>query len=172
VVNHIAASEIGFYTAQLSNPLDPQYWVPVANSFVRRSPASVLLLMDIPGWRRSRNCAVAAHNYEFDRSRDIQDAVSWTKGAHNFKFGGRYLWFQAASGSEDSRNGVYQFSQLETAQVVNGSAVAGTGNAYASFLLGAVVYDLRRLELGKLVHSVAAIFAALALGTTGSGRQT
>ena len=54
------------------------------------------------------------------------------------KFGARYLWFQAASGSEDSRNGVYQFSQLETAHVVNGSPVAGTGNAYASFLLGAV----------------------------------
>jgi hypothetical protein len=30
--------------------------------------------------------------------------------------------------------GAYQFSQLETAQVVNGSAVAGTGKAYASFL--------------------------------------
>ena len=95
--------------------------------------------MDIPEWAWSRkHAAVAAHNYEFDRSRDIQDAVSWTKGTHNFKFGGRYLWFQAASGSEDSRNGVYQFSQLETAQVVNGSAVAGTGNAYASFQLGAV----------------------------------
>ena len=33
---------------------------------------------------------------------------------------------------------MYRFSQLETAQVVNGSTVPGTGNAYASFLLGAV----------------------------------
>jgi hypothetical protein len=139
VVNHIAASEIGFYTAQLSNPLDPKYWVPIPNSFGPAFPSFCFVTDGYAGMGVGLgNCAGAAHNYEFDRSRDLQDAVSWTKGTHTFKFGARYLWFQAASGSQDGRNGLYEFSQLETAHVVNGSAVGGTGNAYASFLLGAV----------------------------------
>jgi hypothetical protein len=139
VVNHIAASEIGFYTAQLSNPLDPKYWVPIPNSFGPAFPSFCFVTNGYAGMGVGLgNCAIAQHDYEFDRSRDLQDAVSWTKGTHTFKFGARYLWFQAASGAQEGRNGLYEFSQLETAQVVNGSAVAGTGNAYASFLLGAV----------------------------------
>jgi hypothetical protein len=54
------------------------------------------------------------------------------------KFGARYLWFQAATGKLDTRSGAYQFSNAETAQVVNGAVVPATGNSYASFLLGDV----------------------------------
>ena len=50
LVNHIAASEIGFYTAQLSNPWIRSTGFPSPIRSVRRSPASASLLMDIPGW--------------------------------------------------------------------------------------------------------------------------
>jgi Carboxypeptidase regulatory-like domain/TonB dependent receptor len=139
LVNHIAASDVGFYTAQDSNPLNPSDWVPVPNSFGPAFPSFCFTTNGYAGMGMGLgSCAVSAHNYELDRSRDFQDAVSWVKGSHAFKFGARYLWFQNASAEEDSRNGVYQFSQLETAQVTNGSTVPGTGNSYASFLLGAV----------------------------------
>jgi len=120
VVNHIAASDVGFYTAQLSNPLDPQYWVPIPNSFGPAFPSFCFVTNGYAGMGVGLgNCAAGQHDYEFDRSRDLQDAVSWTRGTHTFKFGARYLWFQAASGAEESRNGLYEFSQLETAQVSN-----------------------------------------------------
>ena len=90
-----------------------------------------------------RRDPLAAVNSENDRSRDIQDSVSWNRGTHGFKFGARYLWFQAASAVRNGRNGFYQFSQGETGAVAtsaNGSQtlVAGTGDSFASFMLGAV----------------------------------
>lgn len=144
LVNHLAVGMVGFYTAQLSNPLNPKYWVPIPNSFGPAFPSFCFATEEYTGMGTSSiggtttSCNVAAVNYEVDRSRDLQEAVSWSKGSHTMKFGARYLWFQAASGTQNSRNGLYQFSQLETAQVRNGAAIAGTGNSYASFLLGRV----------------------------------
>ena len=86
------------------------------------------------------NCSVNSVTYEEDRSRDLQDSVSWVTGKHSLKFGARYLWFQADTGELDSRNGAYQFSNAETAQVADGAVVANTGNSYASFLLGDANY--------------------------------
>ena len=49
--------------------------------------------------------AVNSVTYEEDRSRDLQDSVSWVKGKHSLKFGARYLWFQAATGESTAGAG-------------------------------------------------------------------
>ena len=143
LVNHIAASEEGFVATQNSQP-GPADWVPIANSFGAAFPSFCFTTNGYAGIGTGLgNCAAGAVNSENDRSRDLQDAVTWNRGTHTLKFGVRYLWFQAASNVANSRNGIYQFSQSETGQVVTSSSgseavVPGTGNSFASFLLGAV----------------------------------
>ena len=65
---------------------------------------------------------------------DLQDSVSWTRGSHNFKFGGRIDTYRINVNSFANAAGTYNFSQFATGQ----PGVSGTGNSYASFLLGLV----------------------------------
>jgi outer membrane receptor protein involved in Fe transport len=144
LVNHIAGSEEGFVATQSSNPINPATWVPIPNSFGPAFPSFCFTTNGYAGIGTGLgNCSAGAVNSENDRSRDFQDAVTWNRGTHTYKFGARYLWFQAASNVLNGRNGIYSFSQAETGQLVTsasgGSAVVpGTGNSFASFLLGAV----------------------------------
>ena len=70
----------------------------------------------------------------------LQNNLQWIKGNHSVTFGfqGQRLdanEFERALGS----NAVFSFSNLQTAGFnANGAVNAGSGNAYASFLLGAV----------------------------------
>jgi outer membrane receptor protein involved in Fe transport len=144
LVNHFAASEEGFLATQNSQPNNPSAWVPIPNSFGPAFPSFCFTTNGYAGIGTGLgNCNAGAVNSENDRSRDFQDAVSWNKGTHTYKFGARYLWFQAASNVQNGRNGIYSFSQAETGQVLvspsgSRSIVPGTGNSFASFLLGAV----------------------------------
>ncbi|MGI8992454.1 MAG: TonB-dependent receptor domain-containing protein [Bryobacteraceae bacterium] len=72
--------------------------------------------------------------FEADNNYDVQDAISWTKGSHNFKFGARADEFQFNFIPRGNEAGTYGFSPFATSQ----PGVNGTGNAYASFILGAV----------------------------------
>ena len=139
VVNHFAASEVGFHITQNSQPLNLADWPHIPNTYVPAFPSFCFVTNGYaPMGMGLGNCSVNSVNYEIDRSRDVQDSIAWVRGKHSMKFGARYLWFQAATGQLDTRSGAYQFSNAETAQVVNGAVVQGTGNSYASFLLGDV----------------------------------
>lgn len=142
IVNHFAAADVGFSIAQLSNPQDHKYWVPVPNSFGAAFPSFCFGTQGYTGLGMGLGgCTQGQVNTELDRTRDVQDAVFWNKAAHSIKIGARYLWYQASGSQTDGLNGWYQFSAAETAQVVNGTArTATTGNSYASFLLGLVDY--------------------------------
>jgi hypothetical protein len=64
---------------------------------------------------------------------NIQDALSWTRGAHNFKFGFRYDHQQDNTQTLGNKNGTYTFAPF-----ASGLAGAATsGHAFASFLLAA-----------------------------------
>ena len=139
LVNHFSAAEQSFWITQNSEPLDPAVWPAIPNTF---APAFPSYCFDTDGYTGMgtglAGCAAAAVNYEKDHSQDFQDSLFWAKGRHSFKFGVRYLRFQAAYGPLNSRSGLYHFSGAETGQIMNGAPISGTGNSYASFLLGAV----------------------------------
>ena len=64
---------------------------------------------------------------------NLQDAVSWVHGRHNFKFGFRYDWMEDNTQTLGNRNGTYSFSPFTTAL----SGTANTGHSFAGLLLGA-----------------------------------
>lgn len=141
LVNHFAGSEVGFHITQNSQPLNPADWPSISGTYAPAFPSFCFTTNGYaPMGMGLGNCSVNSVNYEEDRSRDIQDSVSWIKGRHSFKFGARYLWFQAATGELDTRSGAYRFASAETSAVWQGAPVSAAGDSYASFLLGDVDY--------------------------------
>ncbi len=68
----------------------------------------------------------------------FQDNLQWLKGKHNLTFGGQIV-FQAENDSKPSQLDNFGFANTETAGFgSDGGILAATGNAYASYLLGAV----------------------------------
>ena len=84
----------------------------------------------------------------------LQPAVSWTKGTHNLKFGGRIDRYRTNNNSVINEEGTYTFSQFGTSQ----PRVNGTGHSYASYLLGLVNNATLQKSLGEVSDS--AYFAA------------
>jgi hypothetical protein len=70
---------------------------------------------------------VGSNNFNF------QNALSWTTGRHNFKFGMRYDWLEDNTQTLGNQNGTYTFSPFTTGQ----PGTAATGHSFASLLLGA-----------------------------------
>ena len=141
IVNHMAAGDIGFYTAQLSAPQDPKYWIPVPGSYGAMFPHFCFQTQAYQGLGEGLgSCTPGQVDGGYNRTDgDFQDTLFWNKGAHSIKVGARFLLFGDASFGKTTLNGAYAFSGAETAQVVDGTPqVDTTGNSYASFLLGLV----------------------------------
>jgi hypothetical protein len=66
----------------------------------------------------------------------IADNLTERKGKHNFSFGAGFTRYLNNLITDPNGRGSFSFSGLETAQYVNGTAVAGTGYDFADFLLG------------------------------------
>jgi outer membrane receptor protein involved in Fe transport len=81
-----------------------------------------------------------SHAYnEAQNTYDVQDNVLWTKGKHNLTFG--FQWQSLQDNENTPLTGTqagFTFSNAETENFSNNTAVANTGLAYAGFLLGAV----------------------------------
>jgi outer membrane receptor protein involved in Fe transport len=131
LVNRISASELGFFVNQNQGR---DVGIEIPNHF---GPAMPAFYFENGGYRGLSiglgNAAGAQNSVEMDRSRDIQESISWTVGSHSLKFGARYLWFQAASGGYDVQNGYYSFTNVTTGL----PGVENAGNSFASFMLGA-----------------------------------
>lgn len=68
----------------------------------------------------------------------LQDNIQWIHGKHNFTFGGQIV-FQAEDTAKPSQLDNFGFNNTETAGFdANGNIITTTGNAYASYLIGAV----------------------------------
>ncbi|MCU1322124.1 MAG: hypothetical protein JWM43_1773 [Acidobacteriaceae bacterium] len=66
----------------------------------------------------------------------VQDNVQWVKGKHSLTIGGQFQWLQDNFTSPaDRSNATFSFANSQTA--ATGNLLATTGNAYASYLLGA-----------------------------------
>jgi len=69
----------------------------------------------------------------------VQDNVQWVKGKHSLTMGAQFSWLQDNFTSPDDRsNATFNFANDETAGYLGaGSLNTFTGNAFASYLLGA-----------------------------------
>ncbi len=77
-----------------------------------------------PGWTDAKRIANIF---------DYNDNVTWVKGKHTLKFGGDIQRIQSTlTNSQDDPRGIFNFNGNYTSN----PAVANSGNAYASFLLG------------------------------------
>lgn len=88
------------------------------------------------GWR-----SVNARDFEDDnRNYTLQDSLLWVKNKHSFKFGFQYQRVKDNTKTNDTGSLLTtNFSNLQTAGFnAAGTLLSGTGNAYASYLLGAL----------------------------------
>jgi len=77
-----------------------------------------------PGWTNAKRVANIF---------DYTDGLTWVKGKHTLKFGGDIQQIQSSlTNSQDDPRGIFRFD----ANYTSNAGAAGTGNAYASFLLG------------------------------------
>jgi hypothetical protein len=88
------------------------------------------------GWRGTNSRDFEDNNYNYT----LQDSLLWVKNKHSFKFGFQYQNVKDKTKTNDTGSlFVAGFSNLQTAGFnAAGSLLSGTGNAYASFLLGAL----------------------------------
>src|SRR5262249_22589774 len=63
------------------------------------------------------------------------ESLSWIHGSHSFKFGYNYERLQVTQSALNTQGGTFAFNRLETAFPNDNSG--NSGNAFASFLLGA-----------------------------------
>ncbi len=88
------------------------------------------------GWRGTNS-----RDFEDDnRNYTLQDSLLWTKNKHSFKFGVQFQRVKDNTKTNDTGSLlVTGFSNLQTAGFnATGGLLNATGNAYASFLLGAL----------------------------------
>src|SRR5581483_6613392 len=64
------------------------------------------------------------------------DSMIYTRGKHTLRWGGDYRRIQLNTMTDSNARGSFIFTGLNTAQLVNGVAVPGTGFDFADFLLG------------------------------------
>lgn len=66
----------------------------------------------------------------------LNDSVSWQKGRNSFKFGIDYRYQQYSAISNGAVNGSFNFQNSQTKATQTGTFQNGTGNGFASLLLG------------------------------------
>ncbi|HUN61831.1 MAG TPA: TonB-dependent receptor [Candidatus Sulfotelmatobacter sp.] len=75
---------------------------------------------------------------ELDQTYTISDQIVWSHGKHNWRFGADYRRVLQGFQSAESSQGSFVFTGFATSEYLPGSttAVPGTGNDFADFLLG------------------------------------
>ncbi|MBI1764580.1 MAG: TonB-dependent receptor [Acidobacteria bacterium] len=88
------------------------------------------------GWRGTGSRDFEDNNYNYT----LQDSLLWVKNKHSFKFGFQYQRTSDHTKTNDTGSLLTtNFSNLQTAGFnATGGLLSGTGNAYASYLLGAL----------------------------------
>jgi len=133
--NQIVISDTGLYTA-------PSGWAPpplfsgvnTANKIpgISIGGGKIGLSMDSGNWPWKN----------WWKSNEVKDSISWTHGAHSFKFGGAWYWSVKRQQLFVNKAGSYNFNGNATGCAVSSDTVAGAcpsntgGVGLADFLLG------------------------------------
>jgi hypothetical protein len=83
----------------------------------------------------SGNQGKVADGYQQNWITHVNQQLTWTRGKHEFKMGWDVRRLRTIDNYSTFQNGQYNFSRVQTALP---TALGTTGNAFASFLLGAV----------------------------------
>jgi hypothetical protein len=112
---------------------------------------------------------------ELDQTFSISDTVIWSKGKHNWRFGGDYRRILQGFRSARNAEGSFVFTGFATSEYLPGNTqpVPGTGNDFADFLLGlpqqtslqsgTTAYDFRENSSDLFVQDDWRIFPNLSL---------
>jgi len=73
---------------------------------------------------------------ELDQTYTFSDTLSWSRGKHNWRFGGDYRRILQSFRSAKNAEGSFVFTGFATSQLASGLPVANTGYDFADFLLG------------------------------------
>jgi trimeric autotransporter adhesin len=73
---------------------------------------------------------------ELDQTYTLSDTVIWSRGKHNWRFGGDYRRILQSFHAARNAEGTFTFTGFATAQYVGGVEQPGTGSDLADFLLG------------------------------------
>lgn len=73
---------------------------------------------------------------ELDQTYTFSDTLSWSRGKHNWRFGGDYRRILQSFRSAKNAEGSFVFTGFATSQLASGAPVADTGSDFADFLLG------------------------------------
>jgi trimeric autotransporter adhesin len=73
---------------------------------------------------------------ERDQTFSYSDSMIWTHGKHTLRWGGDFRRIQVNPETSSNPRGSFTFTGFNTAQIVGGQPVTGTGNDFADFLLG------------------------------------
>jgi hypothetical protein len=75
---------------------------------------------------------------ELDQTYTVSDTISWSRGKHNWRFGGDYRRILQSFRSAKNAEGSFVFTGFATSQFASGAGVpvANTGYDFADFLLG------------------------------------
>ncbi|HYY70006.1 MAG TPA: TonB-dependent receptor, partial [Terriglobales bacterium] len=71
-----------------------------------------------------------------DQTFTLSDSMIWSHGKHTWRWGGDFRRIQLNTETDSNARGSFTFTGVNTAQIVNGAAVPGTGFDFADFLLG------------------------------------
>jgi trimeric autotransporter adhesin len=71
-----------------------------------------------------------------DQTWTFSDFMVWRQGRHTMRWGGDFRRIQLNTQASNNARGGFTFTGVNTAQVVNGRALPGTGYDFADFLLG------------------------------------
>ena len=71
-----------------------------------------------------------------DQTLSFSDFVVWRQGRHTLRWGGDFRRIQLNTHADNNARGSFTFTGVNTAEMVNGRALPGTGYDFADFLLG------------------------------------
>ncbi|MDQ1611860.1 MAG: hypothetical protein QOG00_1791 [Pyrinomonadaceae bacterium] len=66
----------------------------------------------------------------------FRDVATWSRGNHTIKFGGEMSFEKKGENGSNNTQGTFDFSAVQTQGLLGAAAITGTGDSFASFLLG------------------------------------
>jgi hypothetical protein len=82
-----------------------------------------------------------------DQTWSFSDFMIWRQGRHTVRWGGDFRRIQLNTETDNNARGSFTFTGVNTAEMVNGKALPGTGYDFADFLLG--VPQLTAVQYGS-----------------------